>query len=81
MCTCLRYINSPAVLGSPGDWRMLPTSANGQPAAASYRRGPAGRHEAFGIAVLTLGTDGIRRIVVFDDPELVTTFGFPAVIP
>jgi RNA polymerase sigma-70 factor (ECF subfamily) len=81
LCTCLRYINSPQVLGSPGDWRMLPTSANGQPAAASYRRGDAGRHEAFGIAVLTTATDGIRRIVVFGDPELVTVFGFPAVIP
>jgi RNA polymerase sigma-70 factor (ECF subfamily) len=77
MRTCLPYITSPPVLGSPGDWRMFPTAANGQPAAATYRRGDAGRYEAFGIAVLTLGTDGIRRIVVFDDPELVTAFGFP----
>jgi RNA polymerase sigma-70 factor, ECF subfamily len=79
MSTCLPYITSPPVLGSPGDWRMFPTSANGQPAAATYRRSAAGRHEAFGIAVLTLGTDGIRRIVVFDDPELVPAFGFPPV--
>ncbi len=78
--TCLPYITSPPVLGAPGDWRMLPTSANGQPAAASYRRNAAGRHEAFGIAVLTLRTEGIRRIVVFGDPGLVPAFGFPAVL-
>jgi RNA polymerase sigma-70 factor (ECF subfamily) len=75
--TCLPFITSPPVLGSPGEWRMLPTSANGQPAAATYRRSGSGRHEAFGVAVLTPATDGIRRIVVFDDPELVTAFGFP----
>jgi hypothetical protein len=27
------------LLGSPGDWRMRPTSANGQPAAAVRHRG------------------------------------------
>ena len=25
-------------LGVPGEWRMVPTAANGQPAAATYRR-------------------------------------------
>jgi RNA polymerase sigma-70 factor (ECF subfamily) len=56
---------------------MLPASANGQPAAAAYRLGGSGRYEAFGVAVLTPATDGIRRIVVFDDPEPLATFGFP----
>ena len=79
--TCLPFITSPQVLGSPGDWRMVPTAANGQPAAAAYLRGDSGIHEAYGIAVLTPGTDGIARIVVFGDPELVTTFGFPVRLP
>jgi RNA polymerase sigma-70 factor (ECF subfamily) len=79
LSTCLPYITSPQVLGSPGDWRMVPTRANGQPAAVAYRRGPSGAHEAFGIAVLTVAEDGIGRIVVFADPALVTAFGNPPV--
>lgn len=73
--TCLRFITQ--FLGSPGDWRMIATSANGQPAAAAYLRGPDGTHLAFGIAVLTVTRTGIARIVVFGDPGLVTRFGFP----
>jgi RNA polymerase sigma-70 factor, ECF subfamily len=79
MRTCLPYITSPPVLGAPGDWRMVPTRANGQPAAAAYFRGASGAHEAFGIAVLTVTKDGIGRIVVFADPDLVTAFGLPPV--
>jgi len=75
--TCLGFIRQ--FLGSPGDWRMIATSANGQPAAAAYIRGPDGIHRAFGIAVLTATRTGISRIVVFGDPGLVTRFGFPAV--
>jgi RNA polymerase sigma-70 factor (ECF subfamily) len=71
----MRYIRQ--VLGSSGDWRMVPTSANGQSAAAAYRRGGDGTYEAFGVAVLTATTTGISRIVVFGDPDLVTRFGFP----
>lgn len=77
--TCLPYITSPQVLGSPGEWRMVPTRANGQPAAVAYHRGPSGVHEAFGVAVLTVAEDGIGRIVVFADPALVTAFGLPPV--
>ena len=35
--TCIPFLRD-HLLGSPGDWRMLATSANGQPAAAAYRR-------------------------------------------
>jgi RNA polymerase sigma-70 factor (ECF subfamily) len=68
-------------LGSPGDWRMVPTSANGQPAAAAYRRGAHGAYEAYAIVVLTVNTTGIARIVVFGDPGLFPTFGVPSVHP
>ena len=74
--TCLPYLAT-YVLGSPGDWRMLAIIANGQPAAAAYRRGADGALRAFGIAVLTVTPTGIARIVVFGDPDLVTTFGLP----
>ena len=74
--TCLPYLAT-YVLGSPGDWRMLAIIANGQPAAAAYRRGADGVLQAFGIAVLTVTSAGISRIVVFGDPDLVTAFGLP----
>jgi RNA polymerase sigma-70 factor (ECF subfamily) len=76
--TCLPFIAT-QVLGSPGDWRMLAIDANGQPAAAAYRRGEDGSLHAFGIAVLTVTATGITRIVVFEDPSLVTMFDLPQV--
>jgi RNA polymerase sigma-70 factor (ECF subfamily) len=76
--TCLPFIAT-QVLGSPGDWRMLAIDANGQPAAAAYRRGEDGSLHAFGIAVLTVTATGITRIVVFEDPGLVTMFDLPQV--
>ena len=70
-----------AGLGSPGDWRMVPTTANGQPAAAAYHRGADGAYRAYGIVVLTATTTGIARIVVFADPDLFAKFGLPQVQP
>ncbi|WP_344211269.1 RNA polymerase subunit sigma-70 [Kribbella sancticallisti] len=78
--TCLPCLTDYA-LGSPGEWRMFPTRANGQPAAAAYRRTGEGVHEAYGIAVLTLAEDGIARITVFGDPGLLPVFGFPTEVP
>jgi RNA polymerase sigma-70 factor (ECF subfamily) len=68
------------LLGAPGDWRMLATSANGQPAAAAYLRDRHGIHRPYGICVLTVTGAGIRRISSFGDPRLVTVFGFGATI-
>jgi RNA polymerase sigma-70 factor (ECF subfamily) len=73
--TCMRYVSR--FFGSPGDWQMTPTAANGQPAAVTYLRGADGVHRAFGLAVLTVTATGIGRITVFGDPGLVTRFGFP----
>ncbi|MFI0480528.1 RNA polymerase subunit sigma-70 [Actinomadura sp. 9N215] len=78
--TCLRFLGN--VLGSPGDWRMIPTVANGQPAAAAYRRDGDGTYRAFGLGVLTVTDSGIARILVFGDgPGLVARFGLPSVQP
>jgi RNA polymerase sigma-70 factor, ECF subfamily len=67
--TCLRYLAH--VIGSPGDWRMVPTVANGQPAAIAHYRGGA-----FGLGVLTVTRAGISRITVFDGgPGLTAKFG------
>jgi RNA polymerase sigma-70 factor (ECF subfamily) len=66
-----------AGLGYRGEWRMVPTSANGQPAAAAYRRDADGTYRAYGVAVLTVATTGIARIVVFGEPGLLARFGLP----
>jgi RNA polymerase sigma-70 factor (ECF subfamily) len=72
--TCLRYLAH--VLGQPGDWRMTPTLANGQPAAAAWYRDGHGDYQALGVAVLTVTSDGISRISVFaGGPAQVARFG------
>jgi len=73
--TCVPFLRS-RLLGSPGDWRMLATSANGQPAAAAWTRDRHGNYQPYGICVLTVTSAGIRRISSFGDPGLVTVFGF-----
>jgi RNA polymerase sigma-70 factor (ECF subfamily) len=73
--TCLPFLRN-HLLGSPGDWRMLATRANGQPAAAAYTRDQDGNYQPYGICVLTVTSAGIRRISSFGDPRLVTVFGF-----
>jgi RNA polymerase sigma-70 factor (ECF subfamily) len=72
--TCLRYLAH--VLGQPGDWRMAPTLANGQPAAAAWYRDGHGDYQALGVAVLTVTAAGISRITVFaGGPAQVARFG------
>jgi RNA polymerase sigma-70 factor, ECF subfamily len=79
--TCVPFLRN-HVLGSPGDWRMLPTSANGQPAAAAYTRDQYGNYQPYGICVLTVTDQGISRVSSFGDPRVVTLFGFrPDTIP
>jgi RNA polymerase sigma-70 factor (ECF subfamily) len=73
--TCVPFLRD-RVLGSPGDWRMLATSANGQPAAAAYTLDQHGNYQPYGICVLTVTSAGIRRVSSFGDPGLVTVFGF-----
>jgi RNA polymerase sigma-70 factor, ECF subfamily len=65
--TCVAF--AARFLDEPGAWRMLPSSANGQPAALTWFRG-----EPSGIAVLTPAEDGIARITLFGDPGLVSRF-------
>jgi RNA polymerase sigma-70 factor (ECF subfamily) len=74
--SCVPFLRE-HVLGSPGDWLMLATRANGQPAAAAYTRDQDGNYQPYGICVLTVTSQGIYRVVSFGDPSLVTTFGFP----
>lgn len=68
------------VLGSPGDWRMIATTANGQPAAAVYHRHAGGAMRAHGIVVLAATVSGVSRVVEFHDPALLPMFGFSEVL-
>lgn len=61
---------------SPGDMRMIPLTANGQPAAAMYMR--AGEvHVPFQLHVLDVRDDGVSHVVAFLDDALFAKFGLP----
>ena len=59
--------------------RLIPTTANGQPAAGLYMRNKeTGVHEAFQLHVLDMRADGVSHVVAFGDAELFAKFGLPA---
>jgi RNA polymerase sigma-70 factor, ECF subfamily len=68
------------VLGQPGDFKLIPVAANGQPAFACYLRGSDGAHHAHAVQVLTIGAAGIAHIVTFQAPELFAAFSLPATL-
>jgi RNA polymerase sigma-70 factor (ECF subfamily) len=72
--TCVPYLTRHVLL-RPGEYRMFPTIANGQPAAMGYRDG-----KAFAVAVLTTDARHLVRITVFTDPAMFERFGFPATL-
>jgi RNA polymerase sigma-70 factor (ECF subfamily) len=68
-------------LTAPGRFRLIPITANGQPAAAAYVREAGGVHRAHAIQVLGVHATGIARIDTFLDPGLFPAFGLPATYP
>jgi RNA polymerase sigma-70 factor (ECF subfamily) len=69
-------------LTSCGSWRHVPTTANGQPAVASYLRDTTSdAHLPWAINVLTLREDRIAEITTFIDRALFTSFGLPDALP
>ena len=64
-------------LTGPGEWRLLPTRANRQPAAASYLRAPGDdQFRAFKLDVLRIEGGAIAEITTFD-ARLFPAFGLP----
>ncbi|HEV2344378.1 MAG TPA: sigma-70 family RNA polymerase sigma factor [Actinocrinis sp.] len=62
----------------PGRIRLVPTSANRQPAFASYRRLDDGTFEAQHVQVLTLSESGISHATAFtENKRLIRLFGMP----
>jgi RNA polymerase sigma-70 factor, ECF subfamily len=73
---CIPFLRD-RVLGAAGDWRMLATGANGQPAAAVYARDTDGQLQPYGVCVLTVTDRGISQVTSFGNPGLLAVFGFP----
>jgi RNA polymerase sigma-70 factor (ECF subfamily) len=63
------------------DWRMLRTSANGQPALAAYCRDDAGSYRLHTLQVFTVTPAGIAHNVVFRHPQVFAAFALPEVSP
>jgi RNA polymerase sigma-70 factor (ECF subfamily) len=60
--------------------RLLPTSANRQPALAAYASGDDGKHRPYGLMVLQIEGDLITEIVGFPDPWLFEQCGLPSAL-
>jgi RNA polymerase sigma-70 factor (ECF subfamily) len=67
----------PHLFTVPGRVRMVPATANGQPAFAAYLGDEDGVGRAHAVMVLSVTPAGIARIVVFLDPGLFWLFGLP----
>jgi RNA polymerase sigma-70 factor, ECF subfamily len=65
------------VLGRPGQYRMVPTTANGQPATAAYLAAADGGYRAHAVHLLSVASSGVTRIVAFLDESLFPVFGLP----
>jgi RNA polymerase sigma-70 factor (ECF subfamily) len=68
------------ILTGPGLFRLVATSANGQPAAAIYQREADGSYHAHALHVLTPAPGGIARIVVFLQSTVFELFDLPMTI-
>ncbi|MCL7427839.1 sigma-70 family RNA polymerase sigma factor [Streptomyces sp. YS415] len=66
-----------ARLHDKGTLRMLPTRANGQPAAAMYVRGEDGVLRPHSVQVLTVEEGAVGRITAFLDGAAIGRFGLP----
>ena len=74
----IRDFLSPGILdGRPDRWRGMPTTANGGPAVALYRR-DEGRYRFTGLQLLAADDgDRIGRVTAYMDPQLAGRFRLP----
>ncbi len=64
-----------------GRFRMLPTGANGQPAAAAYLCRPGAReYEPFAISLLRTRQGRIAELTAFHDVSIFPAFGLPTAL-
>lgn len=72
-----RLIDVQCPAKGPGDMRLVPTTANGQPAFGVYMLGEDGVHRQFQLQVLTIGQGGVTHVGAFREVGLFKTFGLP----
>lgn len=75
-----RLIDAQCPAEGPGDMRLIPTEANGQPAFGLYMR-DGDVYRPFNLPVLTLSPSGITHVASFFDLRLFATFGLPEALP
>ncbi len=72
------FFHSLCFSGEPKRFRMVRTSANGQPACAAYEWDADAAHYRFsGIMVLRIEEDLVAEITGFGDPTFFSAFGLP----
>jgi RNA polymerase sigma-70 factor (ECF subfamily) len=76
-----RLISTQCPAQGPGDMRLIPTEANGQPAFGLYMRDGGGAHRAFQLQVVHITAAGVDHVVAFFDTSMFATFGLPDVLP
>ncbi|MFJ4653121.1 sigma-70 family RNA polymerase sigma factor [Nocardia sp. NPDC088792] len=69
-----------SIFARGGEFRMLPTNANGRDALGSYLRRDTPDWRANNLHVLTLSENGIARMDLFHRSELFPSFGLPPAI-
>lgn len=74
-------IGSQCPANAPRDLRMLPTVANGQPAAGMYLRGEDGAYRAFQLCVVDLREGQITGVVGFFSDVAFAQAGLPLELP
>jgi RNA polymerase sigma-70 factor, ECF subfamily len=79
--TIARLIDTHCPAKDPGDMRLVPTFANGQPAFGLYMRGEDGVHRPFNLPVLTIRDGAVTHVASFFDLSLFPTFGLPESLP
>ena len=62
---------------APGQFRLAPVMANGQPAFAVYQRERDEAYRFYAVTMPTVTATGIARIVTFFNPDLFRLFGLP----
>lgn len=67
--------------GGREEMRLLPTTANGQPAFGLYMRDETGAFLPFHLQVLSVTPAGVDHVVAFFDRRLFRTFGLPDSLP
>ncbi|MFD2419359.1 sigma-70 family RNA polymerase sigma factor [Amycolatopsis pigmentata] len=75
----VRLIDTQCPAKGPGDMRLIPTTANGQPAFGLYMI-DGDVHRPFQLHVLTLDGAAVSHVVSFFDTRLFAKFGLPEIL-